>query len=135
TVIMLFWTHDVWLFFVFAAAFGIGYGGEAGGFPILNRRYYGFAPVGSVHGFQMFGAGLGMALGGWIGGVIFDMMGNYDMALIISIVASVAGAVSILLLEPSNRLLIPDWEKDHLSEDETVPTTEQVRAPTSAGAD
>ena len=135
TVIMLFWTHDVWLFFVFAAAFGIGYGGEAGGFPILNRKYYGFAPVGSVHGFQMFGAGLGMALGGWIGGVIFDMMGSYDMALIISIVASVAGAVSILLLEPTNRLLIPDWEKEQLSGDETVPTTEQVRATTSAGAD
>ena len=31
-VVMLFWTHDVWLFYVFAAVFGIGYGGEAGGF-------------------------------------------------------------------------------------------------------
>ncbi len=49
-------------------AFGIGYSGEAGGFPILNRRYYGYAPVGSAHGMQMLGAGLGMVLGGWIGG-------------------------------------------------------------------
>ncbi len=135
TVIMLFWTHDVWLFFAFAAAFGIGYGGEAGGFPILNRRYYGFAPVGSVHGIQMLGAGLGMALGGWIGGVIFDMMGNYDLALIISVIASVAGAVSILLLEPSNKLLIPDWETEHLPEDATSTSPEPIRAPTSAGAD
>ncbi len=135
TVIMLFWTHDVWLFFAFAAAFGIGYGGEAGGFPILNRRYYGFAPVGSAHGFQMLGAGLGMALGGWIGGVIFDMMGNYDWALIISVVASVAGAVSILLLEPTNRLLIPDWEKEPVAEEESQPSAGQVGAPTSAGAD
>ncbi len=122
TVIMLFWTHDVWLFFLFAAAFGIGYGGEAGGFPILNRRYYGFAPVGSAHGFQMLGAGLGMALGGWVGGVIFDMMGSYDIALIISIVASVAGAVSILLLEPTNKLLIPDWERDAHAETATPST-------------
>ena len=76
-----------------------------------------------------------MALGGWIGGVIFDMMGNYDLALIISIIASVAGAVSILLLEPTNRLLIPDWEKEHLPEDESASTTEAVRATTSAGAD
>ena len=135
TVVMLFWTHDVWLFFVFAAAFGIGYGGEAGGFPILNRRYYGFAPVGSVHGFQMLGAGLGMALGGWIGGVIFDMMGNYDLALIISVVASVAGAVSIVLLEPTNRLLIPDWEKEQVSEDESQSAAGQVGVPRSAGAD
>ena len=135
TVVMLFWTHDVWLFFAFAAAFGIGYGGEAGGFPILNRRYYGFAPVGSAHGFQMLGAGLGMALGGWIGGVIFDMMGNYDLALIISVIASVAGAVSILMLERTDRLLIPDWEKEHLAEDESQAAAGRVSVPTSAGAD
>ena len=83
----------------------------------------------------MLGAGLGMALGGWIGGVIFDMMGNYDLALIISIVASVAGAFSILLLEPSNRLLIPDWEKEHLEEEETQSVAGQVGAATSASAD
>ena len=129
-VIMLFWTHDVWLFYVFAAVFGIGYGGEAGGFPILNRRYYGQAPVGSAHGFQMLGAGLGMAVGGWIGGVIFDFTGAYDLALIISIVASVMGAVSILLLERTDRLLIPDWETEYLpEEDEAEPT------PARAGAD
>ena len=51
--------------------------------------------------------GLGMALAGWIGGVIFDMMGSYDLALIISVIASVAGTVSILLLEPTNKLLVP----------------------------
>ena len=135
TVIMLFWTHDVWLFFAFAAAFGIGYGGEAGGFPILNRRYYGFAPVGSAHGFQMLGAGLGMALGGWVGGVVFDMMGNYDLALIISVVSSVAGAVSILLLEPTNKLLIPDWEKDETLEDGSQTSARQVRPATATGAD
>ncbi len=122
TVIMLFWTHDVWLFYLFAAAFGIGYGGEAGGFPILNRRYYGFAPVGSAHGIQMLGAGLGMALGGWIGGVIFDMVGSYDPALIISVVASVAGALSILLLERTDKLLIPDWETEHLPEGSGAPS-------------
>ena len=131
-VVMLFWTHEVWLFYVFAAVFGIGYGGEAGGFPILNRRYYGQAPVGSAHGFQMLGAGLGMAVGGWIGGVIFDFTGGYDLALVISVVASLLGAVSIVLLERTDRLLIPDWETEYLpEEDEAEPTP--VRA--GAGAD
>ena len=49
TVIMLFWTHDLWTFYLFAVAFGIGYGGEAGGFPVLNRQYFGRAPMGSAH--------------------------------------------------------------------------------------
>ena len=117
-VLMLFWSGGVWWFVLFAAVFGIGYGGEAGGFPILNRRYYGHAPVGSAHGFQMLGAGLGMALGGWIGGVVFDLTGGYEWALAISIAASLAGAVSILLLERTDRRLIPDWETEHLPEGE-----------------
>lgn len=129
-VVMLFWTHDVWLFYVFAAVFGIGYGGEAGGFPILNRRYYGQAPVGSAHGFQMLGAGLGMAVGGWVGGVIYDFWGSYDLALVISVVASLLGAVSIVLLERTDRLLIPNWETEYLPEDE-----ESEPTPARAGAD
>ena len=117
-VLMLFWSGGVWWFVLFAAIFGIGYGGEAGGFPILNRRYYGHAPVGSAHGFQMLGAGLGMALGGWIGGIVFDLTGGYGWALAISIAASLAGAASILLLERTDRRLIPDWETEHLAEGE-----------------
>ena len=129
-VIMLFWTHDVWLFYVFAAVFGIGYGGEAGGFPILNRRYYGQAPVGSAHGFQMLGAGLGMAVGGWIGGIVYDFTGTYNIALVISVIASIMGAVSIVLLERTDRMLIPDWETEYLPEED-----EPEAAPARAGAD
>ncbi len=111
-VLMLFWTHDVWSFYLFAVIFGIGYGGEAGGFPILNRTYYGHAPVGSVFGVQMLGASLGMALGGWLGGPIFDLTGSYDIALWLSVAASMAGAVSILALESTRKLLIPDWNRE-----------------------
>ena len=111
-VLMLFWTHDTWSFYLFAVIFGIGYGGEAGGFPILNRTYYGHAPVGSAFGVQMLGASLGMALGGWLGGPIFDMTGSYDIALWLSVAASMAGAVSILALESTRRLLIPDWNAE-----------------------
>jgi len=112
TVILLFWTHEHWMFYLFAVVFGVGYGGESGGFPILNRKYYGHAPQGSPYGFQMLGAGLGMALGGWIGGVIFDITNGYGWALVISVVASIAGMVSIMLLEPTDELIIPDWELD-----------------------
>jgi len=53
-----------------------------------------------------------MALGGWIGGPIYDITGSYNIALMISIGASLFGFVGILMLEPTKRLLIPDWEKD-----------------------
>ena len=55
-------------------------------------------------------------------------MGDYDLALIISVVASVAGAVSIVLLEPTNKLLIPDWEKDQVSEPSAGQVSARLRA-------
>jgi len=116
TVIMLFWTHEPWMFYMFAVVFGIGYGGESGGFPILNRLYYGHAPQGAPYGFQMLGAGLGMALGGWIGGIIFDITGGYDLALTISVIASFTGMISIIVLDSPKSLLIPDWELETISE-------------------
>jgi MFS family permease len=110
TVALLFWTQEVWQFYVFAALFGIGLGGEMSAFIVINRQYYGIGPVRTVFGFQQFGASLGMALGGLIGSVIFDTFGSYDIAWLISIAASLSGVVCILLLEPTSRILIPDWE-------------------------
>ena len=79
-------------------------------FLIANRQYYGMGPVRSIFGFQHMGSGLGMALGGMIGGVIYDTLGSYDWAWVVSIVASLGGAVAILFLESSSRVLIPNWE-------------------------
>jgi MFS family permease len=110
TVALLFWTHEVWQFYLFAALFGIGLGGEMSAFIVINRQYYGIGPVRTVFGFQQFGSSLGMALGGLIGSVIFDAFGSYDIAWLISIAASLGGMVCILLLEPTSRLLIPNWE-------------------------
>ena len=57
------------------------------------------------------GAGLGMAVGGLFGRIIYDTLGSYDVAWLFSIAASLGGVVCILLLEPTSRVLIPDWEE------------------------
>jgi MFS family permease len=110
-VLLLIFSSMDGVFLIFAVSFGVGYGGETGGFPILNRRYFGHAPMGGAHGFQMLGAGMGMALGGWVGGPVFDIFNSYNAAFAISVVASFAGAASIILLENPSKLLIPDWQK------------------------
>ena len=111
TVALLFWAHEVWQFYLFAVLFGIGFGGEMSAFIVINRQYYGIGPVRTVFGFQQFGSSLGMALGGLLGSVIFDTFGSYDLAWFISIAASLGGVVCILLLEPTSRQLIPNWEE------------------------
>jgi MFS family permease len=123
TVALLFWAYEIWQFYCFAALFGIGLGGEMSAFIVINRQYYGVGPVRTVFGFQQFGSSLGMALGGLIGSMIFDKFGSYDLAWLISIAASLGGVVCILLLEPTSRLLIPNWE-------EALPPEARSSAPT-----
>ena len=138
TVLMLFWVQSPWQFYVFAALFGIGFGGEMSAFLIANRQYYGMGPVRSIFGFQHLGSGLGMAVGGLVGGLIYDFRindatplevfgfitiggGSYDLAWVISIAASLAGVLFIWLLEPSSKVLIPDWEDSLPKETEAAP--------------
>lgn len=110
TVAMLFWTSEPWHFYAFAVLFGIGFGGEMSAFLVANRQYYGMGPVRTIFGFQHMGSGLGMAIGGLIGSVVFDQLGSYNLAWTISIAASLGGAVCVILLESTSRVLNPDWE-------------------------
>lgn len=110
-VLMLFWAQDLWQFYLFAVIFGIGYGGEGSAFAIINRQYFGRGPMGRSFGWQQAGAGSGMALGAWIGGTLFAVFGDYDITIVLSVLASVAGAALIMSMPPTDRLLIPNWEE------------------------
>ncbi len=96
-------------FYIFAVVWAIPYGGEGTAFPVVNRQYYGHSPMGTTYGWQLLGAGLGMALGGVLPGMVFDITGTYTWAIILSAAFSLAGAASIVLLDKSKRQLIPDW--------------------------
>jgi MFS family permease len=110
-IALLFWAHEAWHFYLFAVLFGIGFGGEMSAFPIINRQYYGSAPTGTVYGWQMLGAGIGMASGAFLGGVLRDLMGDYTLALVCSFVLSLMGAMAILVLPSTTRHQIPGWEE------------------------
>ena len=115
-VLMLYWTNDTWSFYVFAVIFGIGYGGEGSAFPIINRRYYGEGSLGRSFGWQLSGAMLGMATGGWVGGVLFGFFDAYLLTIALSVAASLTGAVVIMSMDRTDRVLILDWE-DRLPEE------------------
>ena len=110
-VLLLFWAHEPWQFYMFAVIFGIGYGGEGSAFPVINRQYFGRGPMGSSYGWQQLGAGSGMALGAWVGGARFWIFDSYTATILVSTLTSVAGAVVIMSMEPTGRVLIPDWEE------------------------
>lgn len=109
-VLMLFWAQEPWQFYMFAVIFGIGYGGEGSAFPVINRQYFGRGPMGASFGWQQLGAGSGMAMGAWVGGALFWLFDSYTATILVSTFTSIAGAVVILSMEPTNRVLIPNWE-------------------------
>ncbi len=110
-VLMLFWIHDTWSFYLFAVVFGVGYGGEGSAFPIINRRYYGEGSLGRSFGWQLSGAMLGMATGGWIGGVLFGFYDDYLLTIALSVATSLAGAAVIMSMDQTDGVLILDWEE------------------------
>lgn len=103
-VILLFFAGDAWTFYLFAVIFGLSYGGEMVGFPIINKQLFGAkAPLGSIYSFQMVGGGTGMALGGWLGGGLFDLTGDYTWALAASLVIGLLGVPMALALPRHKR--------------------------------
>ena len=127
TVLGLLVASEAWHYYLFGAVFGLGLGGEMSVFPVINRQYYGEAPMGVVYGWQSLGGGLGMALGAWLGGVTFDLTDSYTVAIAISAACSLAGAALILLLEPTRRLLVTPWHEV------TAPATVTSTPETSQG--
>jgi len=110
-VLILFFASDAWVFYLFAVVFGLCYGGEMVGFPIINRQLFGAkAPLSSIYSFEMLGASIGMALGGWLGGALFDMSGAYTWSILASVVLGYLGLPLALLLPRHKRLVVSRTE-------------------------
>jgi len=103
SILILLFATEVWHFYLFSFFFGVGYGGEMVIFPILNRDYYTGWPIASIYGYQLFGAGVGMAIGGYLGGVLFDLTGSYTSAIWIAVLTGYGSVVAALSLTPPVR--------------------------------
>ncbi len=123
TVLLLFWAHDVWMFYLFGALFGLGFGGEWTGYLVINRKYFGHGPIASCYGWQMAGSLLGHAITTALAGLIIYVTGSYSLALGLSIIFSLGGALLILGLESTSRVLIPSWEESLPPEARSGPTS------------
>ncbi len=111
-ILILFGAGDsIFLYFVFAVLFGIGMGGEMTAFPIINRQYYADAPTGTAYGWQMMGAGFGMALGPVSAGFLRDITGDYFWPLWLSFGLSTLAVFAILFLPNTKRRQLPEWEE------------------------
>ena len=89
-MIWLIWSGELWMLYLFAVVYGIGYGGFDPPTVALIGDTFGLRSLGMVMGALVFGWGIGAAIGPAAGGYIYDVNNSY-------IIAFLAGALFMLL--------------------------------------
>jgi MFS family permease len=92
--------REIWMFYLFAVIFGIGYGGLAALMSPVPAELFGLRSLGTIVGAVMFSFTIGGAIGPVLAGSIFDMTGSYDRAFWACTAVGVAGIILSVLLRP-----------------------------------
>ncbi|MCX7379629.1 MAG: MFS transporter [Alphaproteobacteria bacterium] len=96
-------TQDEAGLFAVAAAFGLGFAGLVPNYILAARALFPAAEAGWRIPLMMFGGLLGMAVGGWMGGLVYDMAGSYAPSFAIGVAANIANIAVIGFLVRKDR--------------------------------
>ena len=92
--------------YVVSALFGLFQGGIVPMYAIIVRQYFSPQEAGTRLGIVLMATLFGMALGGWMSGVIFDLTGSYHAAFLNGILWNVLNiSIAVGLLRRSVRPL------------------------------
>jgi predicted MFS family arabinose efflux permease len=82
--------------FAVALAFGFTYGGAMPLYALVAREYFGERVIGTVFGGIFFISAIGMGLGAYAGGLVFDAFGSYWTLYLGSTLVGVAAVLAAL---------------------------------------
>ena len=100
-------TREASLFYALAIVFGISYGGVMPLYAVVVRDYFGERIMGAVFGAVAFASTLGMAIGPWAGGFIFDTFGSYFWLFLASSAIGVGAVAIALTFRPPQPVVLP----------------------------
>jgi MFS family permease len=89
-------------FYALSVIFGLAYGGVMPLYAVLVRDYFGQRIMGTMFGAVSMLASLGMALGPWAGGFVFDTYGSYAWLYIGSFGIGLGAVAIALTFRPAN---------------------------------
>jgi MFS family permease len=89
--------------YLVSLVFGLSQGGIVPSYALIVREYMPAKEAGARVGFVMMATILGMALGGWLSGVIYDLSGSYTLAFVNGIVWNGVNIAIILWLISRSR--------------------------------
>ena len=97
-LIWLIWSHNLWMFYLFAIIFGLFYGGLGVVNLTLVSDSFGGRSLGVIMGIINAGYSVGLAIGSALGGFIFDVTGSYVRAFEIGAAATLVTGLLIVLV-------------------------------------
>jgi len=99
SLIWLLFAKELWMFYLFAVAFGFAYGSAVPLETLVPAQLFGLSSLGIILAAAMVFTTTGGALGPFFAGKLFDITGNYSSALIICIIlVTLATILSLILL-------------------------------------
>lgn len=101
---LLLFSPSLSMLYVIAVFVGLGMGGHGTMYPFVTREFYGPRRVGVLFGTFTMGGSLGMASGGYFGGLLYDLSGDYTLSFLLSFTIGVASLI-LVWLYPGRRLL------------------------------
>jgi MFS family permease len=94
------------LLYLAIIVWGMAQGGPMSCYPMLYRKYFGKRHLATLMGGFYAAGGLGMALGGFLGGVFYDVTSGYQLSFAISLIGGVGAALIATTLQPPNKSLV-----------------------------
>jgi MFS family permease len=102
------WFDSLVSLYLISAIFGLFQGGIVPMYTVIVREHFPPSRAGSTVGIVMMATLVGMALGGWMSGVVYDLSGSYRMAFLNGLAWNLVnlGIVSFLLQRARARMAV-----------------------------
>lgn len=94
---------QIWMLYLFAVVFGLGYGGFATAQSPVVAEYFGIRFHGQILGMIFCFGNLGGAIGSFIAGRIFDITNTYTLAFIMCAALSLISIILTMFLKPFSK--------------------------------
>ena len=103
-IILLLFCQELWMFFLFAVILGLGMGAWAGVVPSVPADFFGSKATATIFGFIVIFAGIGVGIGPFAGGHIFDVTGSYHYMIWMCIIASIVAIIFASLIKAPKKI-------------------------------
>jgi len=103
----MFWllrATDIWMLYLFAAAFGFAYGGCVPLLPVIAGEIFELKSIGAIVGVQMLGVAIGGAIGPVLGGYVFVVTHSYYLAFTVGGICTVIALILLAFIRAPRKV-------------------------------